>query len=184
MTDSEVKTALRQGVQLGAAQPIKGNLGKVADKFERRIEVAQLQASHHEQVPLYEPIPYGIDIATVSRLGRQQMTIEQIAVYLQIPKPVFRDVLIRFPELRQAYEYGVISLIETATANIEKAVSSGDLRITQYLLERKGGWTPPPRDPPVIVIQGGQGVTIDGEHVEDLAAVQRQWRGEIDGEMS
>ena len=165
------------------AAPVKA-AAATSDRLEKEVSSVQTAAALVVQATSATPIPYGLDIAEIRRMARQLMTFEQIAAVFRIPAKVLDDCALRFPEIRQAYEEGAASAIDTATRKLSEAVEAGDLVAVKFTLERKGGWAPPPRDPPVIVLGATAGMTIDGSHVADMAERQRALRDIPDAELA
>lgn len=154
-----------------------------ATNLSRSLVKVQEAAGRVEQESLATPLPYGITVPETRRMGSQFMTAEQIAGVFRVPHKVFQDCLTRFPELRHAMEEGAARMLDIATGNIAAAVIAGDQGASRYLLERKGGWTQPSRDSVIAFVPAG-GITISGEHVNDVASIQRAMRDASDADLA
>jgi hypothetical protein len=151
---------------------------EAAPDFESGRSDAILRAILNEahftpQIHAAEAFPYGITPAEVARMATQSMSVEHMAMRFQIPPAVMFDCLARFTQLRRAYELGTVGLIDLASAVVLDAVRADDFSAAKFVLERKGGWTPPPRDTQIVVNNALQ-VTVDGGHVHELKERQRQ----------
>ncbi len=143
-----------------------------------------LQEVEKTAVELFQPVfPYGITLKEVQRMAMQLMNYEQIAAVFGLPVQVFLDCLKRFPALRHAYEGGAANMIDRSTAVVRAAVELGDTGMAKFVLERKGGWEPPQKQPQVVIMAPAV-AAVDGAHVNELAAMQRAIRDAPDADMA
>lgn len=168
------------GMETGEKQAVREMIGA-----ERAVEAVHREAERYQQLGVEAPLPYGLTLEVVQRMAHQLMSVAQIAACHSLPEKVLIDCFARYPKLRHAFEIGAAMTVDRATATMVGAMEAGDLVATKFILDRKAGWAPPPRDSVVVINGGLAGMPqIDGSHVIDMAAQQRALRDAPDAEMA
>ncbi|GAB0113728.1 hypothetical protein AcidC75_12520 [Acidisoma sp. C75] len=108
----------------------------------------------------------------VARLGRQGMTLEQIADRLAIPRSTFRQALVFLPDLAAAISGGLALGVDEASQALVDAAKTGHHKSIRFYLESKGGFRVGDEKPTVVVNIGNQPASVGLETVESLRSGQ------------